>query len=139
MVTKTRSIESGKTPRPRGATLNYGSVEGQLVEVSKPESDGVDIVVVDRAFRVRVTARLGAHWVQAARDAAGGRILIEGQVLRDGDRGRPIRVVDVTTFEPLGPIDDGALLRVAGIWEAPPGYEIITARAADLVDQPEDD
>jgi len=119
--------------------LNNGSVEGQLVQVSEPESDGVGIVVVDRAFRVRVTAHLGAQWVQAARDASGGRILIEGRVLRDAERGRPIRVYDVISFKPLKPIDDGALLCVAGIWEAPPGFEIITARAADLDNQPEDD
>jgi len=137
MVIKEKSVESGEIGRRQGTTLNYGSVEGQLIELHEVEDHGLEITVEDRAFKVRVTARLYGDWVQIAKDALGGRILIEGRVLRDADRGRPIRILDVTTFEPLGPIVDGALLSVAGIWEAPPGYEIITARDPEFSDPSE--
>lgn len=138
VVLKEKFVESGEVARRQGRTLNHGSVEGQLVELHETEHGDVDIVVVDRAFRARVTARLGTEWAPAAKGAVGGRVIIEGRVLRDADRGLPIRVFDISALEPLPAIDDGALLRAAGSWEAPPGYEIITARAADLDDQPID-
>lgn len=138
MVVKEQSVESCEVSRRHGRTLNHGSVEGQLVELHETEHGDVDIVVVDRAFRARVTARLGAEWVQTAKDAAGGRVIIEGRVLRDADRGLPIRVFDVSALEPLPEIQDGMLLSVAGIWEAPPGYEIVTARAENFADPVED-
>lgn len=138
MAIKERPVESGEGSRRQGRTLNHGSVEGQLVEVHETEHGDVDIVVVDRAYRARVTARLGTEWVQAAKDAAGGRVIIEGRVLRDADRGLPIRVFDVSALEPLPAIVDGALLSVAGIWEAPPGHEIVTARADNFADPTED-
>lgn len=138
VVIRETSIESGELGRRQGRTLNHGSVEGQLIELHEVEDNGAEIAIEDRAFKVRVTSRLYGEWVQVAKDALGGRILIEGRVLRDADRGRPIRVFDVTSFEPLGEIDDEALLRAAGTWVAPAGYEIITARAADLIDPSED-
>jgi len=139
MAIKEQSVQTREDRRRTGTTLNHGSVEGQLVELHEVEDNGADIVIEDRAFKVRVTSRLSSEWVQVAKDALGGRVLVEGRMLRDADRGHPIRIVDVRSIEPLGPIVDGALLAVAGIWEAPPGYEIITARDPEGTDPPQHD
>lgn len=138
MAIKEHAAKADATPRRPGTTLNHGSVEGQLVELHETEHGDVDIVVVDRGFGVRVVARLGAEWVEAAKNAAGGRVIIEGRVLRDVDRGLPIRVFDVSALEPLPEIDDHALLRAAGSWVAPEGYEVVTARADNFADPAED-
>lgn len=133
MVTRARSIESAEYPRATDQTLNYGSVEGRLITLSEAKG-GADIVLLDRVFGARVRSRISAEWIPIAKEAWGGRVYIEGRVLRDAERGRPIRIVDVSSIQPLPEIQDGALLAVAGIWEAPEGYEIVTARAADLDD-----
>lgn len=125
-------IDRPVAPRRSSQSKSLGGIEGKVVGLFEVDrSKEADIVVLDRAYRVRVRCRVPEALIDDAVKAWRGRARVDGMVVRDEETGAPVRVWNVTAVRGLPPIDSTLLSRVAGTWAVPAGFEVITTRELD--------